>query len=47
MGMCGRNIQTLKPEIHGKGTEQAPDLIYLENMISELKKGTNKVTTTQ
>jgi hypothetical protein len=34
MVMCGENIQIVKPEICGKATEQVPDLIYLENMIS-------------
>jgi hypothetical protein len=47
MVMCGKNIQIVKPEIRGKVTEQAPDLVYLENMISEPKKDTNRVAKTQ
>jgi hypothetical protein len=47
MVMCGKNIQIVKPEIRGKVTEQASDLVYLENTISKLKKDTKRVTKTQ
>jgi hypothetical protein len=41
VGMCGRSIQILVCKIDGK-INKVSHFIYLENVISELKKGKGK-----
>jgi hypothetical protein len=43
--MCGKTIQKVKIEIHGKVTEQEFDFIRCRKMISKLKKDIAKKIT--